>query len=86
MPGPVSDSYDPEFGTAENAMMVHDAVHYVRDLLGIAIGSEARLPVVDMARSELLEENPASPALTVVFTERQLRIMRFALDRALESL
>jgi hypothetical protein len=80
MPGPVSDSYDPEFGTGHNAGIVRDGVTEVRDVIGRLIGDPALKDIVDVCES-------SSPGhRNCKFTERELRIIRFAMNRALESL
>ncbi len=81
MPGPVSDSYDPEFSTAANAAEVEEAVKSVRDTITSIIGSEKLMNILDVCR--MIENNPLH---TAVFRERELRIIRFAMNRALESL
>lgn len=80
MPGPVSDSYDPEFGTGENADEVRMAVEGVREIISEAIGDPTLRDIVQVAAG------PPGAAHDLRFSERQLRVMRFALNRALESL
>ncbi len=80
MPGPVSDSYDPEFGTSSNADEVMEAVRGVRDKISAAIGSEQLRDILEVVRSD------DRTARTVKLTDRQLRVIRFAMNRALESL
>ena len=41
MPGPVSDSYDPEFSTGANAQEVCDAVAALRDRVTEALGTSS---------------------------------------------
>lgn len=80
MPGPISDSYDPEFGTAGNVAQINDALRtmYLR-LTGILGGVPPRL-IVDLVRDEL----PTPIAATL--TEKEWRLLRFAIERARESL
>jgi hypothetical protein len=81
MPGPVSDSYDAEFGTAATADEVREAIEACRHKLTKAIGSEILKDIVEVVRGQ------AGPRPSGIrFSERELRVMRFALDRALESL
>lgn len=80
MPGPVSDSYDPEFGTAENASVVCEAIVEIRGRITAGIGSETLLNIVELARAI------DGPPTAVALSERQLRIIRFCMNRALESL
>lgn len=81
MPGPVSDSYDPEFGTGSNAVDVHNAVSGMRNRFTDAIGTDALKNIVEVVHSE---DGEASKLFAL--TERECRIIRFALDRAMESL
>jgi len=80
MPGPVSDSYDPEFGTGDNAETVRAGIDDVRTRVTEAIGTEDLENIVeicDWARTRYLP---------IKLDERDLRIIRFCLDRALESI
>lgn len=80
MPGPVSDSYDPEFGTGAVAAEVASAIREVRRVVTESIGSEELKNIVEVVRSK-------DPELeSIMFSERELRIIRFCLDRALESI
>lgn len=79
MPGPVSDSFDAEFGTGANAQDVRDAIQSEIDQLTIVLGKKRRNIV------ELVRDNPGKPH-TLIFSERSLRVIRFALHRALESI
>ena len=80
MPGPVSDSYDPEFGTGENARLVQEAVSRARNKISAAIGSETLLPILSVVTGKHGKRTPVS------LSESELRIIRFGLNRALESL
>jgi hypothetical protein len=78
MPGPVSDSYDPEFSTGENAKDVRDAIVEVRDKLAFGLGELQYIVSV-------IHGNPGA-LKTVRLSERELRVVRFALNRALETI
>ncbi|MDB5310690.1 MAG: hypothetical protein JWO38_4892 [Gemmataceae bacterium] len=80
MPGPVSDSYDPEFGTGENADTVRRGIEDVRALVTTYIGDPGLKNIVALTREA------DGPALTCAFSERQLRIIRFCLNQQLESM
>ena len=83
MPGPVSDSYDPEWGTAENARRIKDALDEVYAYISQCLGDpipECILQLLD--RDDLVEPAPTALALT----EKQWRIVRFALGRASDYL
>ncbi len=89
MPGPVSDSYDPVWGTAANADIVRDGIRDAMETIGYAIngmidktpiGKPAPLKyILDVARSE------NGPDLDVKLSERELRLLRFACRVALEE-
>jgi hypothetical protein len=78
MPGPVSDSYDPEFSTGSNREEVLDALREMSELLSRKIGAE-RDYILDVVRRPRRGKKIAS------FTERELRILRFGVERGLES-
>jgi hypothetical protein len=80
MPGPVSDSYDPEFGTGANADDVRTAIEAVVARIAEELGPGLRNIV------EIVHEGPEGPAHPPLFTENELRVIRFGLNRALESL
>jgi hypothetical protein len=80
MPGSVSDSYDPEFGTSTNASLVIEAVVEVRDLVSRRIGTETLNDIVAVC------EGDDGRGRDWRFDERELRIIRFCMNRALESL
>ena len=80
MPGPASDSYDPEFGTGANAHAVFDALDEVERAVSGVLGDRPPVNVVQLAKGGY----PA--AIAAALTERQWRLIRFALGRARESL
>ena len=83
MPGPVSDSYDPEFGTGARAAEVLAALTKVRGVISEMIGSDELKDIVELAeRYNDVNLNVRAPGLN----EEELRIIRFALDRASESM
>lgn len=80
MPGSVSDAYDPEFGTAAKAHQIRDALTDTYATVSNVLGNKPPLFIADLVRADL-------PALvTATLTERQWRIIRFALERAGESI
>ena len=79
MPGPVSDSFDPEFGTGENAGYVRAAIEGVVRRITFQLGPGLRNIV------EIANEGPNGPTEPIGFTENELRVIRFACNRALES-
>lgn len=82
MPGPISDSYDPEFSTGERARSVREAIEEQRNRLTTILGDRL-LYIVDV-----IENNVSQTIEPVSFklTEREMRIIRFALNRAIESI
>ena len=79
MPGPVSDSYDPEFGTGNNAHDVREAVRVIRAAITKELGEDL-VNIVELAQCD----HNGYEQLT--FRNRELRIIRFCLDRAMESI
>jgi hypothetical protein len=80
MPGPVSDSYDPIWGTADNAALVQSAIRSVRRDIGQIIGSGPQY-ILDVIRYKKNDENLQQ----ITLSERQLRIIRFCLSVALNE-
>jgi hypothetical protein len=85
MPGPISDSYDPEFSTGENAGIVRDAITEQRDRFSTLLG-EQLLYIVDVAEDDFKHTLHKYFSCQLTFNERELRIIRFALNRAKESI
>jgi hypothetical protein len=79
MPGPISDSRDPEFGTGANARAVREAIDAISARIGGVIGHELRFIV------DVVDGHPG-PAHPLLLSERELRVIRFALNRASESI
>lgn len=87
MPGPVSDSYDPEFGTGVRAGEVREALNDIRDCISADIGSDELQDIVDLAeRYNAMTRRPLWNQRAPGYCEEALRIIRFAIDRALESI
>lgn len=81
MPGPVSDAYDPEWGTAENADQLRGALGQVYRTVSGILGNAPPMPALDLVYPHLYLTIPVSATLT----EREWRLIRFALERAQES-
>lgn len=75
-PGPVSDAYDPEYGTAGNADHVQELLDEVLGVLNGVLPPVAR-NIVHVARG------PQGPSTPVPLTQRQLRALRFSVLRVL---
>lgn len=84
MPGPVSDSYDPVWGTASNAGEVHDGIREMDIALThmikvLAHSEEAPRYILNEIRRKDCTKIP------VELTERQMRILRYACRVALDE-
>lgn len=86
MPGPVSDSSDGEFGTGARAAEVREAIAKLRDLISGRIGSNELKDIVELAEGYNACLAPEVDQRPWPFSERELRIIRFCLNRELESL
>ena len=80
VPGPISDSYDPEFSTGANANDVREGIRDVVDRIGEVLG-EKLLNIVEIVHSENLQNK-----VSIELTEQELRIIRFGLNRAIETI
>lgn len=80
MPGPQSDSFDSEFGTSANCNLVTTAMRELRQKITTAIGTAELDYVLDVVQRE------DGPRQGLALSERELRILRFSIDRALETL
>jgi hypothetical protein len=76
IPGPVSDGFDPVWGTTSNAEEVKMAIDHIRTVIGDHIGSPPRY-ILDVVRENNYDYKP------VTLSIRQLRIIRYALSVAL---
>ncbi len=81
MPGPVSDSYDPEFGTAAKAESVRKGLREVLSLLEDVPG----FLTSDLHYIVTVARDPNGPTRSLYLSERQARLIRFSLLRSLES-
>jgi hypothetical protein len=79
MPGPVSDSYDPEFGTSANVADVVDEIETVIKLIESCLGPDLKY-IVQVVQGE------NGDCFDLSFSEKELRTIRFALNRALETI
>ena len=79
MPGPVSDSYDPEFGTGNNAAEVRQAAEDQVKRISKMLGSELK-NIVEVV------QGPTGKIYPIKLTERELRVIRFCMNRAIESI
>ena len=81
MPGPVSDSYDPEFGTGANAADVGAAIRELSERLSKSVlrGKPVRYIVQ-------VVHGLNGPDTAAKLSEKEWRIIRFCLNRALETM
>lgn len=79
MPGPVSDSYDPEFGTRENCEIIIEAIDKVIQKFNSLLNSERQyiLNVVNGFDGKTVK---------VLLNEKELRIIRFCLHRTIDTI
>ncbi len=82
MPGPVSDSYDPEWGTSSNAEDIREALIKVYDRISEILGNRKPIYIQDLVAQEDEFAKP-TPAILTVW---EWRIIRFALERAKDSI
>lgn len=82
MPGPVSSSFDPEWGTSETSGAISDALETMYDrVTGILGGAEPK-DIRHLAE----QEHELTNAIPATLTEWEWRIIRFSLERAGESI
>lgn len=80
-PGPVSDSCDPEFGTGANAAEIREALVDVYSTVSEILGGKPPMYILDLVRAEDLTRR-----IKANLSEREWRLIRFALERAEESI
>jgi len=81
MPGPVSDSYDPEWGSSANAEEITNAIQNVYDKLSKILEQQKPLYILDLVRIHGLNKR-----IDATLTEKEWRILRFTCERAKESI
>jgi hypothetical protein len=80
MPGPVSDSYDPEWGTSAVGSEIDDNLEQVYDRLTGILGGKPPIDIRKLIRMELPRD------ISATMTEKEWRLIRFAIERARDSL
>ncbi len=81
MPGPVSDSFDPEFGTGANA---HDVKYAIGQVVKkIEVQALMNKPVKNIVE---VVHGPTGALHAGPLTEREWRVIRFCLNRTLEEI
>lgn len=80
MPGPVSDSYDAEWGTSANGDMIRQALTGMHAQVSAILEHAPPLYVLELCAAELPRRIHAT------LTEKEWRWLRFACERAAESI
>lgn len=80
MPGPVSDNYDPEWGTGDNAERIGDALQVAYDRVSEVLGNKKPMYILRLLDVAF----PRNIAATL--NEKTWRVIRFALERARDSI
>jgi hypothetical protein len=87
MPGPISDSFDGELGHKAAAEVITGALAEMYNKVSVVLGNMPPKRIVDVILGEDCEEGSRNGGFLVgCFTEREWRIIRFALERAGESI
>ena len=84
MPGPTSDSMDAEWGTRAAADEITEALAGMYNKVSKVLGDKPPKFILDVVRGE--EGSRSGGFLTGVFSGREWRIIRFAIERAGESI
>ena len=81
MPGPVSDSYDPEWGTAANGDKIKEALRATYQRVStFALESRPPIWIMELVDMDLPKMHGA------MLSEKDWRLIRFALERACDSI
>lgn len=80
MPGPVSDSFDPEFGTGASAADVQEAINKIVKRVEKTANLKERKNIVEVVNGK------CGTTFSLQFSERDCHVLRFALERALETI
>lgn len=80
MPGPISDDFDPEFSTRYNADMINIRLATVYHKISTILENKPPLPILELIEAELYKPIQAT------LTEKDWRLLRFALERAIDSI
>lgn len=83
MPGPVSDSYDPEWGTAETADEIVGALQTMYERVSLILNDKEP---IDIRRLAGMADKLTNQTLPMSLTEWEWRMIRFALERAIDHI
>lgn len=78
MPGPVSDSYDPVFGTGAAAEEVREAMQDMYRKLSKVLGNKPPIFITSLVDMDL------NDAIQATLTEKEWRLLRYACECAIE--
>lgn len=81
MPGPVSDSFDPEWGTGDTKQQIDGELGRVYQTVAEIIGAPP-INIRELVAIERTMEN----MITFSLPEKDWRLIRFAIERAREAL
>ena len=84
MPGPVSDSYDPEWGTGSNASDIAEAIQRVYNKLSEILNNEPPVYILDLVHDSVPSIHKRR--IEAGLTEWEWQILRFACERAKDSI
>jgi hypothetical protein len=82
MPGPISDAYDPEWGTRANAQAILEAIDTLHDRVTGVLGGREPIDIRKLAE----QQDELTTAINATLSEWEWRIIRFALERASDSI
>jgi len=80
MPGPVSDSFDPEFGSREAASEIVGQLDEVYDRVSEILNGRQPIYIGNLVNMVFPTPSPAT------LTEKEWRLIRFALERSMDSI
>ena len=80
MPDPISDSLDPEWGTSSNAAEITESLDRVYSKITNILCGQSPMFIIDLVKTDLPEP------INATLTTKEWRIIRFALERARDSL
>ena len=82
MPGPISDSFDPEWGTSSAAEPIIDSIEELYERVSEVLGKTDPIYVKTLAG----QKDELNTPIQATLTEWEWRIIRFSLERAKESI
>lgn len=80
MPGSISDSYDPEWGTLSNGAEIVCAIDNVYEKISNVLGGKPPIYILELVNMD------NGRIITASLTEKEWRILRFTCERAKESI